>query len=110
MKLFALILLILSLASLAAAQSNTNTSTAYSVSGVQQTATDVYTATVDDVKVPGGGNVLIPANGTAITITTKGCLHVPGKGGENGIVLDTPKGITLLFASGATCKATELGL
>lgn len=102
MKLFASILLILSLASFAAAR----TYTAYSVSGVQRTlTTDVYTATVNTVKVPDNkdSKAPIPSNGSAIIITTNGCKHVPGKDGENGIVLNGPLGFSLLFSSGETC-------
>jgi hypothetical protein len=88
------------------AQGQTYTYTAYSVANVQQTANDAYTATVDVVNAP-GSKMPIPSNGSTITILTVGCKHVPAKGGENGIVVNGPRGLSLLFASGATCTVTS---
>jgi hypothetical protein len=98
MKLFASLLLILSFAPLAAAK----TYTAYTVAGVRRTAADVYAATVDDSNAP-GSKAPIPPNGTALIVATNGCSHVPGNGGESGIILNGPLGRSLTFANGETC-------
>lgn len=104
MKIFASLLLIISLASLASAQPYTM----YSVAGLHQTGTNVYTATVNVVPNP-KSKAPIPADGTTLIITTTNCVHVPSND-ETGIVSDGPLGKSLLFTSGATCKVTIIGL
>jgi hypothetical protein len=102
-KVLASILLILFLAALAAAAQNY---TAFSVVGVQQTAPNVYTATVNTV-VKNPTNT-IPPDGTVLTIATANCTHVPGRSGENAIVSNGPLGRALLFANGPSCAITGI--
>ena len=111
MKILASILLILSLTVLAAAQKTTYA--AYTVAGVQQISSDVYTATVNVVTYRPDRVTPIPANGSVLRITTTGCTHVPVKtanagSDESAIVSDGPLGRSLLFSGGMTCKIAKI--
>jgi hypothetical protein len=79
----------------------------YTVASVKETSTDVYTATVDHVKAaqPTRGPIL--PNGVDITITTMGCAHNPGKD-ERAVIVDGPRGSSLLFVSGGACEIISI--
>ncbi len=107
MKLFASILLTLAFATIAAAQTKI---IAFSVTDVQKTSDNVYSATASTVKQY-GKSVPVPSNGSALTVTTEGCTHIPAKGGENGIVaVNGYEAAELLFSSGATCAVVKISI